>query len=319
MKPVNRTKTELWKSDIQQSVDFFNQWFLNHAPLAFRETRLSTTKDVQHAFEVTRHLSRWDADVLIDHPEILPTLRMVTCPPLARDRLTGLAGSDAGKLVKKLEGKNPVFPRKTKDISEHAVIILGIIKRLIDHDIFPWLNEKRDCTSEESYRAATIIADRLCSAVANPIIRNSQEKRQLETIQTWLEKRDYRHVTSQEISGIDDMPEKTFCFRYNLPAGTSGHLVNIPIDVVVMRKKNQRTRYPLLIEAKSAGDFTNVNKRRKEEAQKITQLRATYGDEIQFILFLCGYFDSGYLGYEAAEGIDWVWEHRLSDLEKFGL
>ncbi len=36
-------------------------------------------------------------------------------------------------------------------------------------------------------------------------------------------------------------------------------------------------------------------------------------------LFLCGYFDSGYLGYEAAEGIDWVWEHRIDDLAKFGL
>jgi len=31
-----------------------------------------------------------------------------------------------------------------------------------------------------------------------------------------------------------------------------------------------------------------------------------------------GYFDSGYLGYEAAEGIDWVWEHRIDDLELFG-
>ncbi|WP_204376562.1 hypothetical protein [Ventosimonas gracilis] len=29
--------------------------------------------------------------------------------------------------------------------------------------------------------------------------------------------------------------------------------------------------------------------------------------------------DSGYLGYEAAEGIDWVWEHRIDDLAKFGL
>ena len=37
------------------------------------------------------------------------------------------------------------------------------------------------------------------------------------------------------------------------------------------------------------------------------------------ILFLCGYFDSGYLGYEAAEGIDWVWEHRMADLAEFGL
>lgn len=67
----------------------------------------------------------------------------------------------------------------------------------------------------------------------------------------------------------------------------------------------------MLVEAKSAGDFTNINKRRKEEATKTNQLRRTYGTDVRFILFLCGYFDSGYLGYEAAEGIDWVWEHRI--------
>lgn len=31
------------------------------------------------------------------------------------------------------------------------------------------------------------------------------------------------------------------------------------------------------------------------------------------------YFDSGYLGYEAAEGIDWIWEHRISDIDELGL
>lgn len=31
------------------------------------------------------------------------------------------------------------------------------------------------------------------------------------------------------------------------------------------------------------------------------------------------WFISGYLGYEAAEGIDWVWEHRVADLGEFGL
>ncbi len=54
-----------------------------------------------------------------------------------------------------------------------------------------------------------------------------------------------------------------------------------------------------MIEAKSAGDFTNPNKRRKEEAVKVAQLKNSYGNDISFILFLCGYFDSGYLGYEA--------------------
>ncbi|MEE8514456.1 MAG: XamI family restriction endonuclease, partial [Gammaproteobacteria bacterium] len=44
-----------------------------------------------------------------------------------------------------------------------------------------------------------------------------------------------------------------------------------------------------------------------------------YGRKVQFNLFLCGYFDSGYLGYEAAEGIDWVWEHRIDDLALFGI
>ena len=86
-----------------------------------------------------------------------------------------------------------------------------------------------------------------------------------------------------------------------------------------MPKKAKAGAFPIFFEAKSAGDFTNTNKRRKEEAVKMTQLRSTYGNKVQFNLFLCGYFDTGYLGYEAAEGIDWVWEHRIDDLALFGI
>jgi len=89
--------------------------------------------------------------------------------------------------------------------------------------------------------------------------------------------------------------------------------------MVIMPKRTARGELPLFFEAKSAGDFTNTNKRRKEEAIKMTQLRSTLGYGVRFNLFLCGYFDSGYLGYEAAEGIDWVWEHRIDDLALFGL
>ena len=112
----------------------------------------------------------------------------------------------------------------------------------------------------------------------------------------------------------------TYALRLNVPASQeTGRHINIPIDVVIMPKRAKKDAIPLLVEAKSAGDFTNTNKRRKEEATKVGQLRATYGDDIQFVLFLCGYFDSGYLGYEAAEGIDWVWEHRIDDLAGFEL
>ena len=123
------------------------------------------------------------------------------------------------------------------------------------------------------------------------------------------------------------MEPGTYSFRMNVQVGhgtskktkDSGHAVNIPVDAVIMPLTAKKGDLPLLIEAKSAGDFTNTNKRRKEEAQKVTQLRKTYGEKIRFGLFLCGYFDSGYLGYEAAEGIDWVWEHRIDDLAKYGI
>lgn len=112
-----------------------------------------------------------------------------------------------------------------------------------------------------------------------------------------------------------------FAFRLNVPVrlGPEDRSINIPIDAVVMPLAARPGDYPLLIEAKSAGDFANTNKRRKEEAVKIEQLRRSYEPNIRYILLLCGYFDSGYLGYEAAEGLDWVWEHRIDDLQRFGL
>jgi type II restriction enzyme len=99
----------------------------------------------------------------------------------------------------------------------------------------------------------------------------------------------------------------------------SGKQVNIPMDAVIMPKRASTGDLPIFFEAKSAGDFTNPNKRRKEEAMKMNQLLSTYGVRVRFNLFLCGYFDSGYLGYEASEGIDWVWEHRIDDLASFGI
>jgi hypothetical protein len=78
-------------------------------------------------------------------------------------------------------------------------------------------------------------------------------------------------------------------------------------------------KLPMMIECKSAGDFTNTNKRRKEESQKGRQFRNFYRDTLTYILFLCGYFAEPYLQYSADEGFDWVWEHRISDFDKLGI
>jgi hypothetical protein len=196
--------------------------------------------------------------------------------------------------------------------------IADIISRMLDQDIFPWIAAKTDPTEEERHRASTIVADRLCGAVSDPIIRNAQEKRQLALIGEYLQGKGYRQKAHPAGRPLTDMEPGTYTFRMNVVVGATLK-VNIPIDVVIQRRVPKPNRFPILIEAKSAGDFTNTNKRRKEEAAKITQLHAAYGKDVEFILFLCGYFDSGYLGYEAAEGIDWVWEHRTSDLDHFGI
>jgi type II restriction enzyme len=195
-----------------------------------------------------------------------------------------------------------------------------IVEKMADPDIFVWLGRDQPATEVEIHRAATIVADRLCGAFANPIIRNAQEKRQLAAIGVWLEARGYGQIHAGEGVRFNTMPPGTYAFRMNVPVTLEdGQRINIPVDAVVMPKSAMPGDFPLLVEAKSAGDFTNVNKRRKEEATKVSQLRSTYGEGVQFNLFLCGYFDSGYLGYEAAEGIDWVWEHRIDDLAEFGL
>jgi hypothetical protein len=319
---VNRDKPDRWKIDIAQSVDMYNTWFMDFAPQAFRETRVKVTQVVASTLQATNNLKNLQPEILRQNPGVLPTLRMCTCPPIARDRLIGLAGV-AKSVVERMEveGKLPV--RLTSDrLDEELRKITNIVSRLADRDIFTWLDTDQKPTESEIYRAATIVADRLCGSSADPIVRNAQEARQLREIAAWLDGRGYRLLPAAQRVRFDEMLPGTYSFRLNIPVNLSsedGKTVNIPVDAVIMRNTAQPGDRPLLVEAKSAGDFTNVNKRRKEEARKIQQLQATYGSTIEFVLFLCGYFDSGYLGYEAAEGIDWVWEHRIDDFAGFGL
>ncbi len=318
---VNSDKPHLWKPDIAQSVDFYNKWFMQFAPKAYRDTRIEATKDVEAALIETDNLTNIKPDVLWRSPSVLNILRMATAPPIARDRLIGLADVSPN-LVRCMELENRIPPKCDEKEARGDFIKIGeIIGRLLDEDIFTWIESGAKPTKVEVHRASTIVADRLCGAVASPIIRNAQEQRQLAAIGSWLKKRGYVQIKAGKRLKFDEMKPGTFSFRLNVPVMLEGGKkeINIPIDTVIKPLKSKETDLPLFIEAKSAGDFTNTNKRRKEEAVKMAQLRNNYGKKVKFVLFLCGYFDSGYLGYEAAEGIDWVWEHRIDDLTKFGI
>lgn len=319
---INRDKPDLWKNDILQSTDLYNSWFMEFAPRAFRETRVTTASSVERALIDTSYLRNISVELLKNHPEVLPILRMSTCPPIARDRLVGLAGVTKSLVENMEDADNPrVSPRMAADrLSDELSKIARTINGMADPDIFVWLPEMREPTEQEVQRSATVVADRLCGAVADPIIRNAQEKRQLAAITQFLQDRGYAEANAG--TKYNEMIPGTFSFHTNVPvlvAEGSEDRINIPVDVVILPKSAQAGDFPLLIEAKSAGDFTNVNKHRKEEAAKMQQLKNTYGNTVSYSLFLCGYFDSGYLGYEAAEGIDWIWEHRINDLEQLGI
>jgi hypothetical protein len=113
---VNRDKPDHWKTDIARSVDMYNDWFMNFAPKAFRTTRVDTTKDVEKTLLATDNLTNVQPGILKQHPGVLSTLRMSTCPPLAVDRLIGLAGVPAN-LVKRMEKEHKIPVRRGKEIS----------------------------------------------------------------------------------------------------------------------------------------------------------------------------------------------------------
>ena len=313
-KEANIRDIENWKKDSWASVEHYNNWFTSFAPKAFLEARKGSLEKVLLTFSKTNNLQDISVENILGAPQIIEVLRMVTAPPLAQDRLCGLAYAKRSLLKSLEDGKIPRLG-DNEEVKNSVGRMIHVITKMLDTDLFPWYNTNI-VTTQQKNRSAAIVADRLTGVLSDPIIRNAQEKRQLIAISDYLNSKGYSY--EDKVGSFTAMKPMSYSFHVNVPIIIGeNRLVNMPIDVVIQSSTIQDK--PLLIECKSAGDFTNTNKRRKEEAVKINQLKSTYGDDIKFCLFLCGYFDTGYLGYEAAEGIDWVWEHRINDFEKLGV
>ncbi|MDE5881615.1 MAG: XamI family restriction endonuclease [Muribaculaceae bacterium] len=311
---ANIRQIEKWKTDSWESVEFYNKWFMEFAPIAFQTARKDALKKVMSTLCLTKDFTELTPETILNSPQILSVLRMVTAPPLAQERLAGLSYLSKS-FLKSLEKDKLPKSIATTELMDSLTRVLKPIRTMLDKDLFPWLSGK-SITPQQRSRSAYIIADRLTGALSDPIIRTEQEKRQLKAIGIYLEAKGYLFI--KKVDNFKSMLPRTFSYHVNVPVKLGdSKTVNMPIDVVI--RPETISEYPILVECKSAGDFTNTNKRRKEEATKINQLRATYGNDISFCLFLCGYFDTGFLGYEAAEGIDWVWEHRISDFDKLGV
>ena len=110
-----------WNADIAQSVDFYNAWFLEAAPTTFRRFRAGAAATVRAAITATNHLRDISPAALSNHPELVATLRMATAPPIAVDRLIGLA-QVPGSMVKRMEKHNALPTRRNPTMADRPRI-----------------------------------------------------------------------------------------------------------------------------------------------------------------------------------------------------
>ena len=146
-----------------------------------------------------------------------------------------------------LEGKDNVLhgcPRRMseKELQENLQKLCDVLAELIDGDLIPWVASEGKPSKQELDRAATVIADRMCGASSDPIIRNAQERRQLATLKRWLRETAIRRLALKQAKDPYAMPPGTFTFRLSMPAGNRRSSVKIPIDCVV---KPLRRRQPI--------------------------------------------------------------------------
>ena len=307
---INRSNPERWDEDIKKSVDHYNEWFSSTVPPLYHRAKTAVFPKVREAMDAFNSILDYEDNHLVEAPGSLKLLRQMTCPPLAADRLAGLAGVPSSVI----DGIEECTIRP-KSLEKYSPLLMEVIREYLDFELLAWVGAECEDEQTAKFVAASVVTDRICKAETDAVVRNLQERRQFDVIAKWLNGRGYKLVDKKTYQEI--LPGE-YAEHVNVPARSGSGTVNVSCDIVVQPLSAKEGSMPILIEEKSAGDFANVNKRRKEESDKLHRLAATYRD-VNYILFLGGYFNRVYLEYEANEGLDWVWEHRVFDMEKLGL
>jgi hypothetical protein len=316
---INAGKRDQWKDDIDESVKSYNEWYVRFGPQTYRRIRPGLKTEVKKVFTITNNLMEITPQILRGHPKIVEVLRMCTSPYLAKDRLVGLS-SIGRNLIDALEG-DKLPPRMPEPrLLEELERVCLVINKFVDSALFPWLKGAGKPGERDLDVALEVVADRLARARADTEIRNEQQREQIKRIREYLVSIGYQELKSSLITAPSALEPGKFVVSLNLKVrNEDGKEINMQTDVVVQPKSASPGSVPKVIEAKSAGDYANPNKRWKEEGTKIQALKQTFGEGMSLTLYLKGYFPETYLEHEAGKGIDWIWDHRVRDLSKLGL
>jgi hypothetical protein len=159
----------------------------------------------------------------------------------------------------------------------------------------------------------------------NPVearrVHQAQIQWHLGLIQSWLTERGYDRQGGTRFAGLPEVPAGTFAslIKASIQSGGGSHRDWVQADVVVRPKQSASDSLPIIVLAALFGSFGESFRRRKTEVNRISRFRLAYGEDVPIVLALWGHVDAGYLGCQAAEGVDWVWAHRLSDFTECGI
>lgn len=310
---MNADKSNIWQLDIEQSSSMMVEWLHTSAKEIISNLRS------QEVAKISKLILELDgrielSELILQNPTVLMILRALTIRDIGMSQFSTFTGY-GGTLIKRIEMGETIPER------EFALKAASILANEMDYTLVPWLNEKRLPDNTEVNRAAIIALDRILRRTLSTKMRYKHEPRQLGKLEEYLVRRGYSKIDRSVVrQSLIEMPNGTFSFGVNVEGKRpDGEVLKQQVDALIKPFSKSIGLLPIFLEAKSMSDTVNPNKRQKEEFAKVLNVRNKWqqgSNYLFFILLLGGTVPYRYLENEAGFGLDWIWEHRIEDLDK---
>lgn len=293
-----------WRVDVSAARAATDDWYMSTGQDAYRAARRKAIDEVRLVLRATDDLSRIEPAILREIPSVLATLRMSTAPPVARERLAALSRTGRPLMMSLEQDRLPARVSAT-ELDAQLTRVCRVLEKLLDHDLFPWLDQHRPAEEAEREVAALVVADRRCESIGEPILRQAERQRQAQALTSWLAEHGY----TEHIGPLADLPPGSYCTRPVMVDGVTT-LREGPADAIV-RPAGSRPSRPVMIKAvpRSATGTGSAH---------LETLRLGPVGDVR-VLLLIGVADDAFLRRASSAGLEWVWEHRLDDLVRVGL
>lgn len=301
---INADRLGLWRVDASAARTSADDWYVESGRMAYQAARRAMIDQVREVLALTDDLRRIEPAMLRRTPSALATLRMSTAPPIARERLAGLSRTERPLLTALEQDRLPARVSPS-ELEAQLARVCAVIGRLLDHDLFGWLDQERSVDESERAFAAMVVADRRCEAVGEQVLRQAERQRQAHGLTEWLAAHGYREHAGR----MSELPTGAYLAGPRAGDGSAPSSER-GVDTVVRPRAGAATRAVVVraLPRPAPGSLTRAS----AEAALLAV------DDVTVVL-LIGVADPRFLRQCAAAGQDWVWEHRLDDLSLTGL